>query len=60
MDKQQALLSAVICEAAGLICMLIVNRFLPIPFDLIITGVGFLLLIFGPFVYFLGRDNKRY
>ena len=60
MEKQQALLSAVICEAAGLICMLIVNRLLPIPFDLIITGVGFLLLIFGPFLYFLGRDNKQY
>lgn len=60
MDKQQALLGAVICEATGLICMLIINRLLPIPFDLIITGVGFLLLIIGPFLYFLGRDNKRY
>lgn len=60
MDKQQALLAAVICEAAGLLCMLVINRLLPIPYDLVITGVGFLLLIFGPFVYFLDRDNKRY
>ena len=60
MGKQQALVSAIICEAAGLACMLFVNRLLPVPFDLIITGVGFLMLLFGPFLYFLGRDNKRY
>ena len=58
MPKQQALLAAVVCEAAGLICMLIINRLLPIPYDLIITGVGFLLLIFGPFVYFFGRESR--
>ncbi|MDB5082732.1 MAG: hypothetical protein JWP00_4656 [Chloroflexi bacterium] len=58
MEKQQALLSAVICEAAGLACMLIINRLLPIPFDLIVTGVGFMLLVFGPFLYFLGRDPR--
>jgi hypothetical protein len=58
LEKQQALISAIICEAAGLACMLLVNRLLPIPYDLIITGVGFLLLIFGPFLYFLGRDRR--
>lgn len=60
MDKQQAFLGAAICEAAGLLCMLVVNRLMPIPYDLITTGVGFLLLLFGPFVYFLGQDNKKY
>ena len=59
MEKQQALFAALVCEAAGLICMLVVNRLLPIPYDLIITGVGFLLVLFGPFLYFLGRE-KRY
>jgi hypothetical protein len=58
LEKQQALISAIICEAAGLACMLLVNRLLPIPYDLIITGVGFLLLVFGPFLYFLGRDRR--
>jgi hypothetical protein len=58
LEKQQAMISAIICEAAGLACMLLVNRLLPIPYDLIITGVGFLLLIFGPFLYFLGRDRR--
>lgn len=58
MPKQQALIAAIACEAVGLICMLFINRLLPIPYDLIITGVGFLLLIFGPFVYFLGREQR--
>jgi hypothetical protein len=58
LEKQQALLSAILCEAAGLACMLLVNRLLPIPYDLIITGVGFVLLVFGPFLYFLGRDRR--
>jgi hypothetical protein len=58
LEKQQALISAIICEAAGLACMLLVNRLLPIPYDLIITGVGFVLLVFGPFLYFLGRDRR--
>ncbi|HEX2913862.1 MAG TPA: hypothetical protein VH186_23865 [Chloroflexia bacterium] len=56
MDRQQAITSAFLCEVAGLLMMLFVNRLMPVPLDLVVTGLGFLLLLFGPFLLVFKRD----
>ena len=58
MERRQTIINAALCEVAGLALMIFVNRLVPTPVDLIVTGVGFLLLLLGPFlVIFQGRDT---
>jgi hypothetical protein len=58
LERRQTIINAALCELVGLALMIFVNRLVPNPVDLIVTGVGFLLLLLGPFlVIFQGRDT---
>lgn len=57
MNLRPSVVTAIICELLGLALMLFINRLLPVPLDIIVTFIGFLLLMLGPFVLFYGRNR---
>jgi putative flippase GtrA len=58
LTRQQAVIAAISIEILGLLMMVLINRLLPPPANLIVTVVGFILLFVGPVFLVIARKSK--